>query len=797
MVMIRKPKNAIKLQKAAGWWGSLWREGLPTGNGVIGASVYGGAGDDVIMITHADLWWQGYVGVLQDVADKLPKVRESLDNNKFREAENILQNALIQKGYRPMLNYPLPICDLKVKQKFEKSVKDYSRTLNMENGEISVSFRDSVSKYDRSLFVSRTQDLVCYEITKTGNKTINVDFSFDLHDKFYARTPQSISKVPDSVNVKYEDYFMYFSARSDNGTDFGAVAKILYYGGRQIVDPNKGISIVDTDRVLLVLKPFVESSREKEWKAIKPILVAQKLTYDKLIKEHTAVHSKLFNSCELDLDATDRDEYADELLRKVQNTGEMPLALVEKLWAYGRFLMICSTLPNARPMPPCGLWAGDYKTVGAYITVDSLLNQYSHAFGGNLTEYLRAVFLYYENHIDDLKKNASRLYGCRGMFVPYIMAFGTGLIGSVESGIIHNISCGAQIARLFFDYYLYTDDKKFLKERAMPFMREVALFIEEYFKVKSDSLYESSPSYSPNTTPKNYDNGESMQIARNSTVDFAVASELIQNLIKGSEITKLYVTEVPKWEDMLTRIPQYQTNRDNTIQEYCDSKLNDNFSSPSTAVFYPVFPGVEVSKDKIEKAELARQFLITAKKRAVESLQNTSSIDMVKMANVFARLQDSSSAYEYLVGAVKNMSMPNLILAKNDWRGMGVGEQDGWAAYTTEANSLISNSIQEFVIQSNIDSIWILPSLPNEFVKGEFKGLLTRVGAECEISWDNKKGTLVLKLKAKHTTKITLYMPSNIKKVKPIGNERVDLLTHKITNLELLSNKVTTVDMRW
>ena len=56
MVTIRKPKNALKFTLPAGWWGSSWREAVPTGNGVIGAAVYGGAANDVIMISHSDNW---------------------------------------------------------------------------------------------------------------------------------------------------------------------------------------------------------------------------------------------------------------------------------------------------------------------------------------------------------------------------------------------------------------------------------------------------------------------------------------------------------------------------------------------------------------------------------------------------------------------------------------------------------------------------------------------------------------------------------------------------------------------
>lgn len=800
MIAIRKPKNAIKLSKAAGWWGSIWREGLPTGNGVIGASVYGGAGNETIMITNANLWWQGRVGVLQDVADKVQQVRKTLDDNNFREAENIMQNALIQKGFRPTVGVPLPLCDLIVKQKFDKSITDYSRTLNMENGEVSVSFRDGASRYDRSLFVSRTQDLICYEITKTGSKTITVDLSFELHDKFYARTPQSISQIPDGVNIKYEDYFMYFSARNDNGTDFGAVAKILYYGGKQVVDPNKGIRILDTDRVLVIIKPFVESSKDKEWKALKPILAAQKLTYDKLIKEHTAVHSKLFGSVELDLDANNRDEFADKLLDIAQTTGEIPLALIEKLWAYGRFLFISGTIPSGKPMPPYGIWAGDYKAVDSHITVDTLQNQYSHILSGNLTEYAKSIFAYYESHLDDLKKNASRLYGCRGIFIPFVVAAGTGLIGSIDSSVLHNISCGGQIARFYYDYYLYTGDKKFLKEKAMPFMRDVSIFIEEFFKLKADNLYESSPSYSPHTTPQNFvmESTDGLQIARNSTLDFAVAKELLTNLIQGSEITKLYPTEISKWKDMLSKIPNYQINDDKTIKEYCDQKLTDNLTSPSTSVFYSVFPGIEIAKDRANTTnnkDLSQNFLQTAKKRAVASIQNTTSVDIVRFANTFARLQDNNSAYEHIVNAIKHMAMGNLIVAKNDWRGGGVGQTDSWATFTTEANSLITSAIQECILQSDSTSITVLPALPQDFAKGECNGLLTRIGAECDLSWDIKRGNITLTLKAKNATKVNIYIPSIVKKIST-KNIEFDPLTHCISNLELPSGKSVTIDMK-
>ncbi|MDE6397846.1 MAG: glycoside hydrolase family 95 protein, partial [Clostridiales bacterium] len=193
MATIRKPKNALQFTTPAGWWGSTWREAVPTGNGVIGAAVYGGAANEVVMITHSDSWWQGNVGVLQDVADKLKDVRKKMDEGEVRDAEDVLKNALIAKHYRPTLSYPLPLCDFRVDMRLDRAVKEYNRVLNMENGEVSVSFKDGPTRYDRSMFVSRAQNMLVYEITRTGSKPIDVTFSLDLHDKFTVRTPDAVS----------------------------------------------------------------------------------------------------------------------------------------------------------------------------------------------------------------------------------------------------------------------------------------------------------------------------------------------------------------------------------------------------------------------------------------------------------------------------------------------------------------------------------------------------------------------------------------------------------------------------
>lgn len=796
MVTIRKPKNALKFSRPASWWGSTWREALPTGNGVIGASVYGGAGKDVILLNHGDLWWQGHVGVLQDVSDRLKDVRKFIDAESPEQAQDILSKGLITKNYRPQHFYPLPLCDFKIDMPVDKGIKEYQRVINMENGEVSVSFKDGSTRYDRSVFVSRENGLVCYEVTKAGAKNINVNFSFDAHEKFNARTLNSVSKLPEAINVKYENYFMYFSARSDNGTEFGAVAHIKHFGGTQTVDATTGITIKGAEKVLVLIKVFVESQREKEWKNAKAMLAGIKLTYDKLLKEHTTIHNRLFTGADVDLDAEDRDAFVEDLIDDTYKTGNISKALVEKLWGYGRYLLLCGAGTDTQPIAPYGLWCGDYKAEGSQINAfGTLQTMYAQALGGNLCDHLLSVFSYYESVMDDLKKNSSRLYACRGIMIPAIMAHGTGAPGSIDPEVTNFTAATGWICQLFYDYYLYTGDTKFLKTRALPFMKDAATFYEEFFKVVGGK-YESSPSYSPFTTPGNRVRpGEKLTIARNATIDFAVAKELLTNLISGAKAAGMYKDEIEKWKDMLTRIPDYKINPDGSVGEYCDPEYADNYASASTAVYYPVFPGTEVNAGT---PDMMKAFAQTAKKKFAGSGNDQNAENLARYACVFARTQDGDEALEAMTDLVRGMSMGNLIFAANDWRGMGLGVENIWAPFSLEANMGVTAAVQEMLVQSTETLVSILPALPGDMRSGSASGLLTKAGVEVvSLDWDYKKGIVTAKLKAKKASVISLKLPGGAKRFKGGNNgEKFDAENALVSNFSLAAGKVVAVEIR-
>lgn len=797
MAVTRKPKNTLKFSQPSSWWGSQWREGIPLGNGVIGASVCGGAANDVIMLTHGDLWWQGKDSALQDVSDKLPAVRKKLDDGDFIGAEKVLSTELIRKGYRPQLSYPLPLCDFKVEMKLDKVAKEYTRSLDMESAEASVTFKDGATRFERNCFVSRARDFIVYEISRTGQKNIDATFKFDMHDKFNARTTVAVSATPENVSKKCENYWLYFSARSSTGADFGAVAKINFFAGKQEISDD-GITVTGAEKILVIIKPFIEAQRDKAWKDCKAAISEIKLTYDKLIKEHQTLHQKLFGSAELDFgaDMQDRDAFVDKSISDAVQSGETSTALLEKLWAYGRYLLITGSRPEARPFAPYGLWCGDYKAEKAQINAAGELQAaYDMSQSGNLGDFAESVFHLYESVMPSLKTNASRLYGCRGIFVPYTTSPSTGYPGDIADSLIHFTGVAGWLGNLFYDYALYSGDQKFLKNRALPFMKEAATFYEEFFKLADLKYYESSPSYSPFTTPGNLAGmGEEHAIAKNATVDFAVARSLLTNLIEGSKAAGMNKAEIIKWEDMLKKIPPYKYNADGSVSEFIDDRCTDNQNAPSLALYYPVYPDYRAR----ENFELVKAMSVTARKKSCTARGEMSAADVARYAQVFARLGDADQFYEQINALVRGMAMGNLMFAASDWRGMGSGKNELWAQPVPYVNLMITGSIQEALVQSTPDTIHLLPAVPSEMGKGTLSGIQTRAGVEiADMEWDIPRGSLTVKLKAKRATTVDVQFPRTAKPPKKVDAQKFDDTRGLLIGLKLAAGKVVPIDIKF
>ena len=345
-----------------------------------------------------------------------------------------------------------------------------------------------------------------------------------------------------------EGAYIRYAASNDDETDFGAVVRVLTVGGETTDGPD-AMHVSGADRVTLYLKLFPGERRSTAWSRLQSELADVTASYADLLHTHATAHRALFSAVTLDLgaDTTSHALSTDELLLQAYR-GEAPVALVEKLWAYGRYLLISSSREGGNPCPLQGLWGGEYEGFWSFNMANENLEMiYWQALSGNMPDLLLPVFDYYDRMMDDFRANARNIYGCRGIFIPAVTTPASGRLENLQPHIIHWTGAAGWLAQHYYDYYLHTQDVAFLRARALPFLRETAHFYQDFFIIDEGGMYLSLPSNSPENTPGNWVNQAgrgSMQTTINATMDFAIAKEVLLHLIEGATYTGMYADEV-------------------------------------------------------------------------------------------------------------------------------------------------------------------------------------------------------------------------------------------------------------
>lgn len=743
-------KKRLFLKYPASWWGAKWREALPSGNGPIGAAVYGAVHDETVLLTHENLWHEVRTLEMPDVSAKLPKVRELLLGGDARAASRVLADEFERLGYSPSIGSPLPLGDLKIRMPVREGFSKYRRMLDMETGEVTVCWEDGGTAFTRKLFVSRTDDMVVMEIRSCGGP-LTVDVTLDLHDRTDARSwKQADAPLPTALEVRAGDTGMIrYAARNDDGTDFGAVARVIPNGGTLAANSGR-LHVTDTECVLVLLKLFVKEDRQSAWARLKDELVGTAADYGDLLAPHAAEHGELFKRVQLDLGGPKADhQLSNEELLLEAYQGEAPTALVEKMWAYGRYLLISSSRSGGQPCPLQGHWSGEYRGFWAFNMANENLQMiYWQALPGHLAETMLPVFDYFDRMLEDFRENARKLYGCRGIYIPAVTTPPSGLLKTIMPHIIHWTGAAAWIGQHYYDYFVHTGDEKFLRERALPFLRETALFYEDFLTVGEDGFFISVPSNSPENTPGNYWDGDGMGAAMdttiNATMDFALVKEVLTHLIEGTGLTGQFSDERKKWEKMLTRIPPYQINEDGAVKEWMHPFFTDNYHHRHHSHIYPVFPGQEVTRESDPK--LFQAFEIAIRRRLGIGLGEQTGWSLAHMAHVFAQIQDGEQALKCLDLLSRSCVKNNFYTTHNDWRGMGIGVEMEWAPSQIDANMGWTSAVQQMLMLSVPGSISILPAVPGKWKSGSVKGLMARGGVEVSIEWDAKAQTAWVEL---------------------------------------------------
>jgi alpha-L-fucosidase 2 len=711
---------------------AAWERALVSGNGTMGAMVFGQPLDETIILNHARLYLPLHKPLPPpDSASQLPEIRQMLADGKYQAAADRVVEISRTEGYgdKRWTDPFIPACDLRLALPAQGVVRDYERSVDFATGVARVRWTDDRGDFERRLFVSRADQVVVLsvrgpalpDVTLAQRPTRGVG-GWNPHGTF-TNGIRSVTVTNGADWLHYRSTFRQSWPGSPAG--YKVAARVVRRPGELLVLARVGIGLGDLEQGLGGVPA----------------------DFDRLLERHAREHGAIFNRCRLDLGGgADRGLPAEELITRAR-AGAVPAALLEKQFDAGRYAVICSSgelFPNLQGIwggtwgPP---WSGDFTMNG---NVQSAL---AANLSANMAECLLPYFRFLEAHMAEFRDNAKRLYGCRGIHVPsrasthgwnnhfdgtWPMAFWTAGAGWA--------------AQFYYDYYLYTGDREFLEKRALPFMREAAAFYENFLVAGADGQYIFSPSYSPENNPGN----SPSQAAINAAMDIGVARELLRNLTA--------VDDQSHWRALLAKLPDYQISADGALKEWATPLLTDNDAHRHCSHLYALYNGLpdEIATNapmrRAFEVALGKRLDVRRKEFAGEKGPNGRPPGEMAFGIVFeglsaASLLNARDCGEVLGWLTRHYWQPNLVTTHNPG-----------AIFNTD----LCGGFPAFVIRMLVDSqpgwIELLPALPDDLPSGVIEGVRCRGQIEVRrLAWS--PGKTAVTLKSDVTQQIELRAP--------------------------------------